>query len=142
LTDVQGVADRLAIIGAIQAYGMAVDEQRWDVLGELLTDNNRFRGAVAGQGPLDSLDSRDELIQWLRDYTDTLEEQLRHNFTSIVVTEQSEDAATAIAYLLLASATAGGARVAATGFYRIELVLEGGAWRIASFYAGFDAPPF
>ena len=139
VTDVQGLIDRQAIVETIQTYGLAIDEQRWDVLADVLAEDHVYRGAVAGTAALDALDSRDELIGWLQNYMGTLDAQLRHNFTNVVVIEQGEQEATALAYVVLASTSpTEGARVASTAFYRVSLRREDGVWRIARLYTGFD----
>jgi SnoaL-like domain len=137
--DLDALVQRQAIVETVQAYGWAIDERRWDVLADVLAEDHRFRGVVAGAARLDSLDGRDALIDWLRAYTDTLDAQLRHCFTNILVTEQGAGEATALAYLTLCSSTPQGTRVASTAFYRVSLRRQDGAWRIAALYTGFDA---
>ncbi len=137
--DLRTLTDRQAIVETVHAYGWSVDERRWDVLADILAEDFQFRGVIAGAAALDAIDGRDAFIDWLKAYTDTLDAQLRHNFANVLATEQGATEATALAYLILCSATPEGARVASTAFYRVSLRREDETWRIARLYTGFDA---
>lgn len=137
--DAGALIQRQAIIETLQAYGWSIDERRWEVLGDILTEDFVFRGDIAGAAHLDELDSREGYLDWLKAYTGTLEAQLRHTFSNVLVTEQEDASATALAYVVLLSVTPEGARVASTAFYRASLRREDGTWRIARLYTGFDA---
>lgn len=137
--DVETLVARQAIIETLQAYGWSIDERRWDVLGDVLTEDFVFRGDIAGTAHLDELDSREAYLDWLKAYTGTLEVQLRHTFSNVLVTEQDDASATALAYVVLLAVSQEGARVASTAFYRASLRREDGAWRVAHLYTGFDA---
>lgn len=137
--DLEALIDRQAIIETLQAYGMSIDERRWDVLGDILTEDHVYRGDIAGVAHLDELDGRDVYIDWLKNYTDTLDVQLRHTFTNLLVTACGGDEAKLVAYLSLCSISPDGARLASTAFYDVALRREGATWRIARTYTGFDA---
>ena len=135
------LADRVAIVDAVRAYALAIDERRWDLLAEVLTEDHQFRGTGPDGRPLDALDGRSALVAWLEDYLGALGAQLRHHFTGVLVTEQGPDDATVLAYLLLTSAAADGVQVVSTAVYRVSLVRVDGAWRISRLDAAFDGAP-
>lgn len=137
-SDLEALVDRQAILETLPAYGMSIDERRWDVLEDILTEDHQYRGDVAGVAHLPEFDSRQVYVDWLKNYTDTLEPQLRHVFTNILVTGCNGDEATLVAYLTLCSVTTEGARLAATSFYDVSLRREDGTWRISRMYTGFD----
>lgn len=137
--DADALADRQAIIETLQAYGWSIDERRWDMLGDILSEDHVYRGDVAGAAHLPEFDSRDSYIDWLKNYTDTLDAQLRHTFSNLLVTSQEAGEAHLIAYLQLCSITTEGARLASTAFYDVALRREDGTWRITRTYTGFDA---
>jgi hypothetical protein len=136
--DLQALADRFAIIEAIQTYCWSVDERRMDVFADLFTLDATFDIVIAGVGPVETPSGRDAIVTWMSDYMDALDFQMRHRMGNVLVTEQSRDSATALSYLLLTSTTPERTEPMATACYTWQLVREDDTWRVARISAAFD----
>jgi ketosteroid isomerase-like protein len=100
-----------------------------------------FTANIGGDQPFGPYVGREEIVAWLTSYWDKETDQRRHFVTDAMVDDLSGDEATVTAMLLLAASEDGVMRTVTSGFYRVELRKEGdGAWRIARFDAGYDAP--
>lgn len=142
LSDLTSVIDRQSIADAIGCYSWSIDEQQWEVMAEIYTEDMTFSGCVAGVTNLETVTGSADFIEWLKGFLRARNDQLRHSLVNIVVTEQGLDSATALGYCVLASTTPAGANVQATGIYRFSLVKQGDRWRISAIYGGFDNAPF
>lgn len=139
-TGAQELADRYAIEQTVRCYGWAIDENRFDVFACLLDEDVSFRGAIASVAVIDEVRGRETLVTWLSEYMQAREDQLRHVMGNVIVTDYTDNAATALAYLTLMSSQTTGSAVVATAFYRFTLVKPDDSWLVATVFAGFDAP--
>ena len=142
LSDLTSVIDRQSIVDAIACYAWSVDEQQWEVMADIYTEDMTFSGCVAGVSNLETVAGSADFIEWLKGFVAARNDQLRHSLVNIVVTEQGLNSATVIGYCVLASTTPEVASVQATGLYRFSLVKQGDRWRISAIYGGFDNAPF
>jgi len=136
--DLQQAIDRLVIHEVIAAYCWSVDEERYDLMTQVLTEDFVFQGCIAGVAALDHLTRATDLVDWLKQWQTTRSDQLRHCVSNIIVTEQESSAAEAYGYVTLSSATPEALTILATAFYRFTLSKQGSTWRIASIFSGFD----
>lgn len=132
------LADCFAIEQTVRAYGWAIDENRFDLLAELLAPQAEFSGEIAGVGPLDTVSGRDDLVSWLSAYMNGRSDQLRHSMGNVLVTEVGAASATAIAYLTLHGTTSEETVPLSTAFYRFTFSRSEDAWFVDSVFAGFD----
>lgn len=130
--------DRILISEVIAGYCWSVDEERYDLMLDVLTEDFDFQGVIAGVAPMDHVTSAAELVSWLQAWQTTRSDQLRHRITNIIVSEQSDDSALAHGYIALSSTTAESVTPLATAFYRFTLVKKAGRWQISSIFSGFD----
>jgi hypothetical protein len=130
--------DRLLISEVIAGYCWSVDEERYDLMLDVLTEDFDFQGVIAGVAPMDHVTSAAELVSWLQAWQTTRNDQLRHRVTNIIVSEQSANSALAHGYIALSSTTAESVTPLATAFYRFTMAKQTGRWQIASIFAGFD----
>lgn len=138
IRDVGELVDCHAVEQTVRAYGWAIDENRFDVLVELLSPQVSFSGQIAGVGPLDTVTGRDELVSWLQAYMSSRSDQLRHSMGNVLLTDLGDGRAVALAYLTLHATTPAGTVPLATAFYRFTLSRVDGAWFVDSVFAGFD----
>ena len=138
LADLDQVRDRLAIEQVTRTYGWCIDEQQFDVLREIFTEDMAFRGCVAGSGPFEDMLGRDVYVPWLENFMAARTDQMRHNLGNVVVTEQTPELAKVLAYMVLTSSTPQGSKILATAFYEFTLVKRGEYWQISALYTGFD----
>lgn len=136
--DAGDVADCLAIEQTVRAYAWAIDENRFDLLAQLLAPQAEFSGQIAGVGPLDTVTGRDELSSWLSAFMNSRSDQLRHSMGNVLLTEVGAADATALAYLTLHATTSEATVPLATAFYRFTLAKSEDAWFVESVFAGFD----
>jgi len=130
--------DRILIHEVIAAYCWSVDEEQYELMTSVLTEDFVFQGCIAGVAPLDHLTRAADLVSWLQAWQTTRSDQLRHVVTNIVVTDQTESTADAYGYVTLNSATPESQTPLATAFYRFTLTKHNGHWRIAAIYSGYD----
>ena len=135
---VDDVGDCHAIEQTVRAYGWAIDENRFDLLADLLSPQVEFSGTIAGVGPLETVAGRSELVSWLSAYMTTRTDQLRHSMGNVLLTDLSQGRATALAYLTLHGTKPEGTLPLATAFYRFTLSRNEDAWFVDSVFAGFD----
>jgi hypothetical protein len=132
------VIDRILIHEVIAAYCWSVDEERYDLMTAVLTEDFDFQGCIAGVTLLDHVTSAAALVAWLQAWQATRSDQLRHCVTNIVVTAQTDLTADAYGYVTLKSSVPDSLTALATAFYRFTLKKHDGNWRIASIYSGYD----
>ena len=130
--------DRLVIHEVVAAYCWSVDEQQYDLMTQVLTEDFDFQGCIAGVAPLDHITRAADLVTWLQAWLPTRSDQLRHSASNVIVTEQTDTAADVYSYVTLNSATPEALTPLATAFYHFTLVKQDGAWRIATIFSGFD----
>lgn len=130
--------DCFAIEQTVRAYGWAIDENRFDLLAQLLGTQAQFSGHIAGVGPLETVSGRDELIAWLSAFMNSRDDQLRHSMGNVLLTEVSAERAEALVYLTLHATTPQGTVPLATAFYRFTFSKTGDAWFVDDVFAGFD----
>jgi hypothetical protein len=137
-TDLGEVADRLLIQETVARYAMAYDERRLDVMGSLYTETGTYRYRI-GEGPVDGVSGRDNLLPWLRAIMESQTDQRRHMMSSLVIDSLSADQATVIAYKTIFGIETT-TEVVATGLYRFSLVKRDGTWLIEEAYDLLDRP--
>lgn len=67
-------------------------------------------------------------------------DQRRHNISNLVIVKETADEASTTSNLTLLSIESGAVRVLSTGWYRDELVREGGEWLIRTRHIYLDLP--
>jgi len=137
--EIDRLADRQLISETVSRYAWAFDERRKDVLTACFTETVTFAGSVAGNLDVGPFEGRATVVEWLAAFWDTQVEQRRHCVLNVVVEDLTASSANALGFLLLTAAENGAVRVVTTGFYRLRMAKQDGAWRIDHFFAGFDA---
>lgn len=137
LEDWESVRDRLAIAQTTVTYGWSIDEERFDVLRDIFTDDMVFRGGVVDAEPFDTM-SGDVYVPWLIDFMGPRKDAMRHSFSNFTVTEQTTETATALSYMTLLSSTLEESKILATAFYVWTMAKVSGRWKIRAMYTGFD----
>lgn len=132
--------DRFLIAERISRYGWAFDERWPELLADCFTADAVWEGTVRGEEPLGPIRGREEIVAWLAEYWPRQHDQRRHVIVNTVIEELEGDTAVAQAYQLLMAARLGEVAAETTGFYRFELRVEDGSWRIARLFSGYDAP--
>jgi hypothetical protein len=132
--------ERSLIAERISRYGWSFDERRADLLSDCFTEDAIWEGSIAGGEALGPFEGREAIVAWMSGFWETQHDQRRHMIVNTVIEEQSEGAALAQAYQVLTAARGGEVALETTGFYRFNLRLADGEWRIAHLFSGYDAP--
>lgn len=132
--------DRLLITERISRYGWAFDERRPELIADCFATDAVWEGTVRGEERLGPIRGREEIVTWLSEYWPRQHDQRRHAIVNTVIEDLGDDSAVAQAYQLLMAARLGEVAAETTGFYRFELRVEDGSWRIAHLFSGYDAP--
>jgi SnoaL-like protein len=140
LSDPAQVADRLLIVERVHRYCWSYDERRLELLRDCFTPDGIWEGNVMGEIPIGPFVGAEEITRWMTEFWPVQRDQRRHMILNAIMLEQGPEEATALTYLLLTGAKDSSVRVETTGFYRTRMRKDGGRWRIAHLFAGFDAP--
>lgn len=135
-----GAADRAAIAERVHRYGWGYDERDQTGLGDCFTEDGIWEGSIMGADKVGPYQGREAVVSFLMEFWAVQTDQRRHIFTNVVVSDLTDSAAVAHAYLLLTASADGVMTPVTTGPYRFELRRDDGVWRIGRLVAGFDAP--
>jgi ketosteroid isomerase-like protein len=133
--------NRLLAVETVYRFAFSFGERDKDVLTDCFTEDARFESNIGGDTPVAPQAGRAALIEWLTSYWPRQTDQRRHLVTNTCVNDLDEHSAVVTTMLTLAGSADGAMRLITAGFYRCVLRKEpDGAWRIARFKAGYDAP--
>jgi SnoaL-like domain len=132
--------DRQLVVERVSRYCWGYDERRRELLADCFVEDAVWEGSVMGRIVVGPMTGRAAIVAWLAEFWPVQQDQRRHMITNAVVEQLGAGRARVLAYLLLMSARRGQVRTESMGFYRIDLVKDGGVWRIAHLFAGFDTP--
>lgn len=132
--------DRLLVAECLARYGWAYDERDREALAGCFTEDGVWEGVVMGQQSVGPYQGRDAIADFLAGFWADQADQRRHVLTNVVVEDLDGQRATAHAYLILTSSSAGAMTSVTAGPYRFELAHDDGVWRLSRLVAGFDAP--
>jgi ketosteroid isomerase-like protein len=137
----RAVLDRVLVVETIYRFAFSFGERDKDVLTDCFTEDACFESNIGGDTPIAPQVGRASLIDWLTSYWPRQTGQRRRLVTNTCVNDLDEHSAVVTAMLALAGSADGAMRLITAGFYRCTLRKEDdGAWRIAHFRAGYDAP--
>jgi 3-phenylpropionate/cinnamic acid dioxygenase small subunit len=144
-TDVQFIADRLAIVNHVTAYSYLIDEGRWDEWFELFADDVVFetttpcfgtiraKGKAAFKGVVD--------LRYRGPGSEKNRTMRRHTMGNVHVARQTKDSAEVRTYLFISSTAPDGSfKVLTSGTYNATLKKRDGRWKITRWYIEVDAP--
>jgi hypothetical protein len=132
------LADRILIAERMHRYGWAFDERQEEALSECFTESATWQASIMGTSTIGPFNGKSEIINFMKGFWPNQLDQRRHNITNVIVENQSEKAASVMAYLVLMSASAQGLKPVTTGFYKVEMVKSDGTWKIQTLLVGFD----
>lgn len=132
------LADRILIAERMHRYGWAFDERQEEALSECFTESATWQASIMGTSKIGPFNGKSEIINFMKGFWPNQLDQRRHNITNVIVENQSEKAASVMAYLVLMSASAQGLKPVTTGFYKVEMVKSDGTWKIQTLLVGFD----
>ena len=140
-TDIQFIADRLAIINHISAYSYLMDEGRWEDWLALFSDDVSFEITAPKLGTL-IIKGRKPLRAFLDNQfikSETTSAIRRQTMGNIHVASQSPTTAKTRSYALMSNVSSGG-RLSplTTGTYNISLEKRDGKWTITRWYIEAD----
>jgi SnoaL-like domain len=121
-------------------YCWAYDERRAELLADCFTEDGVWEGNVSAAEVVGPFRGRERIVEWLTGFWPHQHDQRRHVLNNFLIESRSATAAEVYAYLQLYAARDGAVKLETTGFYRVQLVADGGRWRIRRLFAGFDAP--
>jgi ketosteroid isomerase-like protein len=137
----RGALHRVLALETVHRFAFSFGERDRAVLEDCFTEDASFAANIGGTQPVGPYVGRDAIVEWLTSYWPRQTDQRRHLVTDAVVDDLTADSATVTAMLTLAGSADGAMRLITAGFYRCVMRREGdGAWRIARFGAGYDAP--
>ena len=132
------LADRILIAERMHRYGWAFDERQEEALSECFTESATWQASIMGTSTIGPFNGKSEIINFMKGFWPNQLDQRRHNITNVIVENQSEKAASVMAYLVLMSASVQGLKPVTTGFYKVEMVKSDGTWKIQTLLVGFD----
>jgi 3-phenylpropionate/cinnamic acid dioxygenase small subunit len=133
------MADKQAITEVLSRAAYCYDQHDLDGLGACLTQDAVFSLTVQGNevGPFEG---KDAIMKLYADSMESQTDQRRHVVSNVFFESADGDTATVVSYLTLISVQDGELQVISSGYYRDEVVDEGGAWRIKRRALALDRP--
>jgi 3-phenylpropionate/cinnamic acid dioxygenase small subunit len=116
-------------------YAAAMDDNDFDMLGDVFTQDATFIVDIAGGPTVGPYETRDAIVEFISSTTQEQQDQRRH-----VITNVRRDGDRARAILSLFVTAEGELVIQTTGVYRTELAEEGGALRFRSMKLSLDRP--
>ncbi|MQA12659.1 MAG: nuclear transport factor 2 family protein [Pseudonocardiaceae bacterium] len=117
------------------------DENDVDLIASCFSEGARMALRIGREGDLvGPFEGREAIRKLHADSLASQTDQRRHNLTNVIVEKESAEEATLVSNLSLLSVENGSIRVLSSGWYRDQLVNEGGTWRIADRYVYLDLP--
>jgi 3-phenylpropionate/cinnamic acid dioxygenase small subunit len=120
------VSDQQSVNQLFSTYAWAIDAREFDLLNGVFSEDASFVVSIAGTVAAGPFEGRTALVDFISSTTREQTDQRRHVITNVRIA--GDDQATATLTLLVVDG--GVLTVKSCGFYRVELVQEGGAWRI------------
>ncbi len=144
-TDIQFIADRLAILNHISAYSYVADEQRWEDWYALFSDDMVFETTVPCFGTVKAKGKKLFKAFFDARYRGPGAEKnttmRRHFQGNYHVVSQTKDKAEVRSYMMITAATPDGAfKPITSGTYNATLEKRDGRWTITRWYIEVDAP--
>jgi SnoaL-like protein len=127
--------DYAAVADLFARYAAAMDDNDFDVLRQVFTEQSSFTVDITGGPTVGPFNSRDETVDFIQSTTQEQQDQRRHVITNVRI-----DGNTAYGILSLFVTANGELTVQTTGVYKCELGEEGGTTRFASMYLTLDRP--
>jgi 3-phenylpropionate/cinnamic acid dioxygenase small subunit len=143
-TDIQFIADRLAILNHVSAYAYLIDEGRWEDWFALFSDDVLFETTVPTLGTI--------ILKGQKPFRAFVDERYikpgktstgvrRHTMGNFHVASQTPTTAKVRTYMLISSVPAADKlTVLTTGTYNATLEKRNGKWTITRWYIETDAP--
>jgi hypothetical protein len=143
-TNIQFIADRLAIVNHITAYAYLIDEGRWEDWFSLFADDIVFESTVPDLGTV--------IVHGQKAFRAVIDERYiipgkntksvrRHTMGNVHVVSQTATTAKARSYMLISNVPAADKlQTLTTGTYNADLEKRGGKWTITRWYIETDAP--
>jgi 3-phenylpropionate/cinnamic acid dioxygenase small subunit len=117
------------------------DENDIDLVAAQFTENARMTLQIGRDGDLiGPFEGRAAIRKLHADSFAAQTDQRRHNISNLIIEKETEDSASTVSNLTLLSIENGAARVLSTGWYRDELVRDGGDWLIQNRHIYLDLP--
>jgi hypothetical protein len=101
------VADRTDIAELFALYAWGIDSAQFHFTRGTFTDDAHFALQVLGEPAIEPIDGGDAIVDFITQTTLAQTDQRRHFLTNVHLEDDSDDAATAFAYLSLMVTDAG-----------------------------------
>lgn len=134
------MADRIAIAELFALYAWGIDSAQLHLTRGTFTDDAHYALEILGEPVLEPIDSGDAIIAFLTQATGEQNDQRRHVITNVHLEDETNDSATAVAYLSLMITDNGELRPQATGVFRTEAVRQATGWRFSRMHLNLDRP--
>lgn len=117
------------------------DENDVDLIAAQFTETASMTLQIGRAGDtIGPFEGREQIRKLHGDSLAAQTDQRRHNVSNLTIWSESADAATVTSNLTLLSIENGAIQVLSSGWYRDELVKDGGGWHIAKRHVYLDLP--
>ena len=134
------MADKQAVTELLNRAGVAYDIADTDFLTNMFVDDDaQFHLTIAG-GDVIPFEGKEAIGKLFTDSLTEQTDQRRHCITNIYFKNETDDAVTAISYLVLITVEDGELNVVSSGMYTDGCVNVGGEWKIRKRRLDLDLP--
>lgn len=130
---------RLDICELLARAAWGLDEKKIEWIEQCFAAESVFVLRVGENAPV-RFEGHEAIVKLFADSMKSQKDVRRHQVSNVHFESVGERAARVISNLTLVSIADGAARVLTTGIYRDDVVLEGGAWRLARRDLYLDLP--
>lgn len=117
------------------------DENDVDLIAAQFTETASMTLQIGREGDtIGPFEGREQIRKLHADSLAAQTDQRRHNVSNLTIWSESADAASVTSNLTLLSIENGAIKVLSSGWYRDELVRDGGGWHIAKRHVYLDLP--
>ncbi len=134
------MADRIAIAELFALYAWGIDSAQFELTRDTFTDDAQFALEVLGGPVIEPIEGGDAIAAFITQTTLEQTDRRRHVLTNVHLEDESDDAATAFAYLSLMVTDGGELRPQATGLYTTAAVAGPVGWRFSRMHLNLDRP--
>lgn len=132
---------RAEIADVLGRASWGYDENDVDLIAAQFTKTASMTLQIGREGDtIGPFEGREQIRKLHADSLAAQTDQRRHNVSNLTIWSESADAATVTSNLTLLSIENGAIQVLSSGWYRDELVRDGGGWHIARRHVYLDLP--
>lgn len=134
------MADKHAILETLNRAAWGYDAADLGTIENCFAPDAVMSMRIQGGDLIGPFEGREAIMKLMSDSLEAQDDQRRHIITNGFFEDVTDSSATATTYLTLVAVAGSTLNVLSSGYYRDEMVLDDGAWRIKNRFLALDLP--